>query len=524
MKRKIALFLGILMLLVVVLPVLSRANTVDSYLISGGQGEYIDESILQKIEGKSYKNVSLPKANFGDLKSVAEFIINNESPKEITILLSPETIDRTTTEAGKLIQAGGDFQMFYNRYRSGNNKIEIDTDSIDSQHIGTLDVYKKTNQGLTKLEDKTFKDLESYRENLKKLKSLADEKDVKLKVALLPINESLLNSYKTENIDKFINTTLEVTDTYNYLYSSISRDDRYFYDKDILKSSAINMIIRDIFELEGYKLENIGGLIKKGEKLQRTDAALNNERQLIALMLHNIDDSVQNSANISQKRLRQLLRTIKDKGHTTVGLSEIQDYVFKGVELPEKPVVLTFDDGYISNYTLAYPIFKEYNMKAVYFPIGHSIGKDTYKDTGQSITPHYTLEQMKEMKGSGLIDFGTHGYDIHQVAHLEEGVAMESILQPEGMEKDQYEKQLNEDFEKMAEVFEGSLGFRPSAMAYPRGDRDVQSDKITRQNGIVTSFTVTSGTNYLIKGLPQSMFNLNRINIDEQMDLNSIFK
>ena len=70
-----------------------------------------------------------------------------------------------------------------------------------------------------------------------------------------------------------------------------------------------------------------------------------------------------------------------------------------GTPLPEKPVILTFDDGYVDNYKNAYPILEKYNLKGTIFLISDFVG--TY--------PNYmTWAQVDEMQQSGLIDFESH--------------------------------------------------------------------------------------------------------------------
>lgn len=87
--------------------------------------------------------------------------------------------------------------------------------------------------------------------------------------------------------------------------------------------------------------------------------------------------------------MRRRSRALSEAGYTGVSFDELQAYVLRGAPLPEKPVVITFDDGYESNYTLAYPILQKYGMKATIFAIGVSFGTDHYKDTDYAITPHF---------------------------------------------------------------------------------------------------------------------------------------
>ncbi len=91
--------------------------------------------------------------------------------------------------------------------------------------------------------------------------------------------------------------------------------------------------------------------------------------------------------------LKAQLQYLKDNGYETIYKDDIAH-----LENFTKPVWLTFDDGWEDFYLYAFPLFKEYNMKASYYVITDLIG-----------TPGYVkLEQLKEMKESGLIDIQSH--------------------------------------------------------------------------------------------------------------------
>ena len=107
------------------------------------------------------------------------------------------------------------------------------------------------------------------------------------------------------------------------------------------------------------------------------------------LMYHHISDDVTSSAVVTAETFERHMAALLDEGYSPVSLRELSDFVHGDGELPEKPVVITFDDGYMSNYELAFPILKKYGSKASVFVIGSSVGKSEYKDTGQPIIPHF---------------------------------------------------------------------------------------------------------------------------------------
>ena len=102
------------------------------------------------------------------------------------------------------------------------------------------------------------------------------------------------------------------------------------------------------------------------------------------------------------------MQYIKDRGYEPISFEQLIEYHENRRELPEKPIIITFDDGYLSNYELAYPILKEFNFKAAIFVIGVSFGN---KDLAY---PHFGWAEAREMKASGLVSIESHTYDLHR--------------------------------------------------------------------------------------------------------------
>jgi len=81
------------------------------------------------------------------------------------------------------------------------------------------------------------------------------------------------------------------------------------------------------------------------------------------------------------------------------------NYIKYNEPLPKKPIIITFDDGYKSNYDYAYPVLKELGMKATIF-----IGTAYVNMIEETSYPHFTWEEALDMQNSGVIDIQSHSH------------------------------------------------------------------------------------------------------------------
>ena len=133
------------------------------------------------------------------------------------------------------------------------------------------------------------------------------------------------------------------------------------------------------------------------------------ENKLPVLMYHNITEDASliegaSSVQITPQVFEEHIVALKDAGYTSISLKEYYDYCTIGGSLPDKPVIITFDDGYTSNYEYAYPILKKHNEKAVIFVIASRMGATDVD------YHHFTWEQAMEMEKSGFIEIESHSY------------------------------------------------------------------------------------------------------------------
>ena len=126
---------------------------------------------------------------------------------------------------------------------------------------------------------------------------------------------------------------------------------------------------------------------------------------LPVLMYHHMvpDGQDCNDMTVTPGKFRADLETVLAMGYTPVLPRELA----AGDALPEKPILITFDDGYRSNYDLVYPILQEYGVKACISII--VLMPDLPTDN------FCTWNQLREMTASGLVEIGSHSYRLHNL-------------------------------------------------------------------------------------------------------------
>ena len=96
------------------------------------------------------------------------------------------------------------------------------------------------------------------------------------------------------------------------------------------------------------------------------------------------------------------IKTFLEDGYTIISMKELADSYAGKIELPNKPLIITFDDGYYSNYEYIYPILQKYNLKDSIFIVNDKIGQeiDGIKYLG--------WDECLEMQNSGLVEIFSH--------------------------------------------------------------------------------------------------------------------
>lgn len=236
------------------------------------------------------------------------------------------------------------------------------------------------------------------------------------------------------------------------------------------------------------------------------------------LLYHSIVEEPGSYLEVSPETFDAQMRFLAENGYHAVTTQELINYVYHGGELPDKPVLISFDDGYQNNYDYAWPILREHGLKATIYAIGVSVGHDRYKDTQFEMTPHFGFEEARRMVESGVIDVQSHTYDMHQWPPFESGDRIRQTMAPlEGEDYDGYAAALSGDVAAYNQIAKKELGYEFTSLAFPGGDYTTLTEVLVHQAGIpVTMSTRTDSRNVLVRGLPQSLYALSRWSVTEE--------
>jgi len=210
---------------------------------------------------------------------------------------------------------------------------------------------------------------------------------------------------------------------------------------------------------------------------------------------------------ISPTLFEQDLQCIRDAGYTTVLMADLLAYVDEGTPLPEKPILLTFDDGYYNNYLYAYPLLQKYNMKAVISPIvtWSAFYSDNPQESNGEIYSHITWEQMREMTASGLVEIQNHSYNLHENKAGHRKGAQKVSTESETV----YQGMLREDLAMAQRRLAAEAGVTPTTFVYPFGAMSREALPVLRELGFRATLTCESRINCITRQ-PDSLWGLGR--------------
>jgi biofilm PGA synthesis lipoprotein PgaB len=184
-----------------------------------------------------------------------------------------------------------------------------------------------------------------------------------------------------------------------------------------------------------------------------------------------------------------------DRGYTLITLDQFHDFIDGTSGVPDKSVLITFDDGYEDNYTLAYPVAKKYSVPAVIFPVTKWFSDYPRPEPHR---PHMTLEQAISLEEEGLWDFGSHSHDGHRKIPGETGAGpffSTLVVQPGYRESDgEFKARIWADVSLSMYTLE-KMGIEQVDFAFPYGSYNDMAKQVLTAAGYKYLYTNEPGIN-----------------------------
>lgn len=195
---------------------------------------------------------------------------------------------------------------------------------------------------------------------------------------------------------------------------------------------------------------------------------------------------------ITTDNFKEHLDYLKNNNYKTLTMDEFYNWKIGNLNLPYKSVLITFDDGFLSNYEYAFKLLKEYNMNATVFVVGSFIDNSTTNEWNGNIKTYMTKDILENLKNEyPNIEIYSHSYNLHYQGAINQNkdVLMQDIKDfnnfypnndilcyPFGQYNDNIEDCLKESNYKMA------FRYGPDRKDYKKASRNDNIYEIPRLN------------------------------------------
>ncbi len=237
------------------------------------------------------------------------------------------------------------------------------------------------------------------------------------------------------------------------------------------------------------------------------------------IMYHSIlkDTSRSGKYIVTPSTVTNDIKYLKANGYTFVSVEELINYTMSQGELPEKPVMLTFDDGCYNNYGYIKPILEKYDAKAVFSIVGSYTDEYSKSNIANMTYGYMRWTDIYDLFLSSRIEVGNHSYDFHSNDKGRNGAMKKS-----GEDSESYKNIFRADTEKMQNRCMEKTGFTPYIYTYPFGSACPESEEVLKEMGFKSSLSCNEGVNLITRD-PECLFMLKRYNRPSDINTGDFF-
>lgn len=227
---------------------------------------------------------------------------------------------------------------------------------------------------------------------------------------------------------------------------------------------------------------------------------------LPVIMYHSITDdySQVNDYTVTVTQVESDLEYLKSNGYNTVTTEDVISYV-NGGTLPDKPVIITADDGFYNNAYYLLPLLEKYDMKAVISVVGYYTEVLAENDPHVPEYSYLTWDDITQLNLSGRIEIANHTYNMH----FDKG--RKGCARLYGESYDDYADALFADIGLCQTLLSINCNIAPAAFTYPYGAVSKESIPVLRSMGFAAAYSCYERPNYITRD-PDCLFTLDRYN------------
>ena len=236
-------------------------------------------------------------------------------------------------------------------------------------------------------------------------------------------------------------------------------------------------------------------------------SADNSEEEIFlpVLMYHSICEKTVSEYSVTPEQIESDLKYLSNRGYTSVTAQELADYVYNGGKLPQKPFLLTLDDGFYNNLYYLEPILEKYDMTALVSVVGDFIERKAAADQHIPEYSYLTWEDINKMLSSGRFELGNHTYNMHST-DSRKGCKINS-----GENTETYVRNVNKDISLLQQMIKENTGTNQIVFTYPYGACCTEIQPVLRENGFLITLNCYEKPNYITRE-KSTLYGLNRYN------------
>lgn len=313
-----------------------------------------------------------------------------------------------------------------------------------------------------------------------------------------PVQISPQTNSLIENSTEALRTTSTITDTdllsttmaLSPFFSALqtSQIQRLMKTSIITTGSRPTTTITDSpFQIFTAPKSSRAGLKQATLPLEITPDGIQRSARVPILMYHYLSippddaDIYRLDLSVTPQLFRQHLEAMQNTGYTTVRLDDLTAHLTQGTPLPEKPVIITFDDGYRDNYVNAFPLLIEYGMTATFFIVTDFID--------EALPAYLTWDMVREMHAAGLL-IESHSRNHTSLKNRDVDFLIWQAL-------------------GSIETIEFELGIKPRFVSYPAGQFDSTTIEVFKSANYLAGVTTIQGATHN----SDNLFELRRVRV-----------